>query len=178
MRKLILYIAVSLDGFIAGEGGSLDWLDKVEGQGDNGYETFYTKVDTLLMGRKTYDWIMAHAEFPYSGKECYVFSHEPRENTSDVTFVSENAVSFASHLKEQPGKEIWLVGGGGLLKPLLEAGLVDEMILTIAPVVLGKGIPLFHEMERETDFVLMDIERYGQFAQLYYRAASGAGKEI
>lgn len=178
MRKLVLYIAVSLDGFIAGEGESLDWLDKVEGQGDNGYEAFYDGVDTLLMGRKTYDWIMDHAEFPYAGKECYVFSHEPRENTSDVTFVSGEVASFASRLKEQPGKEIWLVGGGNLLRPLLEAGLVDEMILTIAPVVLGKGIPLFHGMEMEADFVLDGLERYGQFAQLHYSAASGAGKEI
>lgn len=171
MRKLVLYIAVSLDGFIAGEGESLDWLDKVEGQGDNGYEAFYSGVDTVLMGRKTYDWIMAHAEFPYTGKDCYVFSHTPRGNTKDVTFVCENAASFASHLKEQPGKQIWLVGGGGLLRPLLETGLVDEMILTVAPVVLGKGIPLFQRMEQERDFILAGLERYGQFAQLHYTKA-------
>lgn len=175
MRKLVLYIAVSLDGFIAGEGESLDWLDKVEGQGDNGYEAFYSGVDTVLMGRKTYNWIMAHAEFPYTGKDCYVFSHTPRGNTKDVTFVCENAASFASHLKEQPGKQIWLVGGGGLLRPLLEAGLVDEMILTIAPVVLGKGIPLFQNLETERNFALKSMARYGQFAQLRY-AKEDAGK--
>lgn len=178
MRKLVLYIAVSLDGFIAGEGEDLTWLDRVEGQGDNGYDAFYEGVDTLLMGRKTYDWIMAHAEFPYTGKDCFVFTHGSRENTKNVTFVSGDAAALASHLKEQPGKEIWLVGGGSLLRPLLEAGLVDEMILTIAPVILGKGTPLFLEMEKENDFVLDGMERYGQFAQLRYRAASGAEKEI
>lgn len=173
MRKLVLYIAVSLDGFIAGEGERLDWLDRVEGQGDNGYEVFYSGVDTLLMGRKTYDWIMANAEFPYSGKECYVFSHTPKENTKDVTFVSEDPAEFVSRLKEQSGKKIWLVGGGGLLKPLLAKNLVDELILTIAPVVLGKGIPLFHELEREAGFVLTGMERYGQFAQLRYDRGRG-----
>lgn len=171
MRKFVLYIAVSLDGFIAGEGESLDWLDSVEGQGDNGYDAFYEGVDTILMGRKTYDWIMAHSDFPYLGKECYVFSHSPRENTKDVTFASEDAASFVSHLKELPGKRIWLVGGGGLLRPLLEAGVVDEMILTVAPVVLGKGIPLFQRMEQERNFILTDVERYGQFAQLHYTKA-------
>jgi len=171
MRKLILYIAVSLDGFIAGEGESLSWLDRVEGQGDNGYEAFYAKVDTILMGRKTYDWIMAHAEFPYAGKDCFVFTHAFRENRPDVTFVSGDAVSFAANLKEQPGTDIWLVGGGSLLRPLLDAGLVDEMILTVAPVVLGKGIPLFQNLERERDFILEDVKRYGQFAQLCYAKA-------
>lgn len=173
MRKLVLYIAVSLDGFIAGEGERLDWLDRVEGQGDNGYEVFYSGVDTLLMGRKTYDWIMANAEFPYSGKECYVFSHTPKENTKDVTFVSEDPAEFVARLKEQSGKKIWLVGGGGLLKPLLAKNLVDELILTIAPVVLGKGIPLFHELERNASFVLTGMERYGQFAQLRYDRGRG-----
>lgn len=168
MRKLVLYIAASLDGFIAGEGERLDWLDRVEGQGDNGYEAFYGGVDTVLMGRKTYDWIMNHAEFPYAGKDCYVFSHTPRENTKDVTFVSEDPAAFVSRLKAQPGNQIWLVGGGGLLRPLLEAGLVDEMILTIAPVVLGKGIPLFQNLETEIGFTLKNMERYGQFAQLHY----------
>lgn len=178
MGKIVLYIAASLDGFIAGEGEDLTWLDRVEGQGDNGYEAFYSGVDILLMGRKTYDWIMANAEFPYAGKDCFVFTHEPRENRDDVTFVSGDAAAIVSRLKEQTGKTIWLVGGGGLLKPLLEAGLVDEMILTIAPVVLGKGIPLFHEMEGERNLVLTGMAQYGQFAQLRYQATENTGRDI
>lgn len=168
MGKLALYIAASLDGFIAGEGERLDWLDRVEGQGDNGYEVFYSGVDIVLMGRKTYDWIMSHAEFPYTGKVCFVFSHTPRENTKDVTFISEDPAEFVSRLKAQPEKRIWLVGGGRLFHTLLEAELVDEVILTIAPVVLGKGIPLFHETGKEIGLILKDMERYGQFAQLHY----------
>lgn len=168
MGKLVLYIAVSLDGFIAGEGESLEWLDAVEGRGDNGYEDFYKDVDTVLMGRKTYDWIMNHTEFPYAGKESFVFSHSPRKSTKDVTFISEDAAEFVSRLRERSEKRIWLVGGGRLLHTLLEAGLVDEMILTVAPVVLGKGTPLFYETKEETAFVLTDMERFGQFAQLHY----------
>lgn len=173
MGKLVLYIAVSLDGFIAGEGESLDWLDRVEGRGDNGYGAFYEDVDTALMGRKTYDWIMAHAEFPYAGKDCYVLSHCPRENTEDVTFVSEDPAEFVSRLKKQAGKKIWLVGGGRLLHSLMESGLVDEMILTVAPVVLGKGIPLFYESNREAELSLTGMERYGQFVELRYRVNRG-----
>ena len=125
------------------------------------------------MGRKTYDWIISHAEFPYAGKKCDVFSHVPRENTKDVTFASEDAASFVAHLKELPGKQIWLVGGGKLLHTLLEAGLVDEMILTVAPVVLGKGIPLFYESDREAELTLTSMERFGQFVQLHYTVNHG-----
>lgn len=173
MGKLVLYIAVSLDGFIAGEGESLQWLDSVEGQGDNGYADFYKDVDTAVMGRKTYDWILAHSDFPYPGKECYVFSRTSRENTDDVTFVSEDAAGFVSRLKAQSEKRIWLVGGGRLLHTLLEAELVDEMILTVAPVVLGKGIPLFYERKERTDLALTGMERFGQFAVLHYTVSHG-----
>lgn len=166
MGKLVLYIAASLDGFIAGDGESLAWLDAVEGQGDNGYEAFYRDVDIALMGRKTYDWIMNHGKFPYAGKECFVFSRVPRENTKDVTFVTENPAGFVSRLKAQSGKRIWLVGGGELLHTLLKAGLVDEIILTVAPVVLGRGVPLFRGAEG--NLRLVEIQRFGQFAQLHY----------
>lgn len=87
-RKLVLLIATSLDGYIATKDDSLDWLFKVEGEGDNGISEFYETVDTILMGRKTYDWIITHMteEFPYKNKECYVFSRQENEDTEDVKF--------------------------------------------------------------------------------------------
>lgn len=166
MGKLVLYIAASLDGFIAGDGESLAWLDAVEGQGDNGYGSFYEGVDTLVMGRKTYDWIVRHGSWPYPGKPCVVFSRTPRKNGEDVTFTAENAGQAVGRMKAEGEKRIWLVGGGELLHILLKAGLVDEIILTVAPVVLGRGVPLFRGAEG--NLRLVEIQRFGQFAQLHY----------
>ncbi len=168
-RKLVLYIAASLDGYIAGDGESLDWLDTVEGEGDNGYSVFYDTVDTLLMGRKTYDWILANTvSFPYEGKECYVFSREERENQTQVKFVREDVTQFVNMLKDCEGKRIWLVGGGDLLRTFLKENLVDEMILTVVPVVLGSGVPLFSGKEAIKSLHLKNTVKFGQFIQLHY----------
>ena len=144
-RKLVLFIAASLDGYIAAKDDSLDWLYKVEGEGDNGYSEFYETIDTVLMGRRTYDWILKNGtgDFPYKDKECYIFSRSVTEDNVEVKFVKDNIVDFTNKLKQQQGKNIWVVGGGELLHSFIEKKLVDEMIITVAPVILGQGIPLF-----------------------------------
>jgi len=120
-RKIILYIASSLDGFIATEDHNLEWLFAVEGENDNGYSKFYETVDTVLLGRTTYDWIIEHEKnkFPYIGKECYVFSREERSNTEYVTFVQNNIIDFITDIKHRNGKNIWIVGGSILINILL-----------------------------------------------------------
>ena len=97
-RNLVLYIAASLDGYIASEDESLEWLFNVEGEGDNGYSVFYETVDTVLMGNKTYDWIIRHetVEFPYKNKECYVFTRTSIEDTEDVKFINDDVVSVTN----------------------------------------------------------------------------------
>ncbi|SDD57632.1 Dihydrofolate reductase [Terribacillus halophilus] len=166
-RKLILFIAASLDGYIATKEDSLDWLFSVEG--DNGYTEFYESVDTVLMGKRTYDWIMDHAEdFPYQNKACYVFTRTDEKGTEHVQFVHGDIVSFTNQLKQQEGKSIWIVGGGELLSAFMKVQLVDELILTLAPVLLGSGIPLFKEGEYQASLNLKQTRTFNQFVELHY----------
>lgn len=169
-RKLMLFIASSLDGYIATEDHNLDWLLTVEGEGDNGYSKFYDTIDTILMGRITYDWIIEHeeGEFPYKGKECYVFSGSRKNGNEHVSFISEEVVPFIKELKDKDGKNIWLVGGGNLISTFIKEKLIDEMIVTIAPVILGKGIPLFHNNNFQTPLSLKEVNHLNQFVELHY----------
>jgi dihydrofolate reductase len=169
-RKVVLYIATSLDGYIATEEESLEWLFKVEGEGDAGYEEFYEHVDTIIMGRKTYDWIMKmeNGKFPYPNKQCFVFSKSMMGKNEYVEFVDEDVESFMNKLNMVEGKNIWVVGGGELLHYFLKEKLVDEFIITLAPTLIGKGIPLFKETDYEIELTLTDMKRFNQFAQLHY----------
>ncbi len=169
-RKLVLYIATSLDGYIATNEHNLDWLLSVEGEGDNGYSKFYSTVDTILIGRTTYDWIMDQekGDFPYKGKECYVFSRTKRDANEYVTFVHDDIIQFTKSLENRDGKNIWLVGGGDLLDTFIKEKLVDEIIITIAPNLLGSGIPLFKNNDFHTQLSLIAVNRYNQFAELHY----------
>ncbi len=170
-RKLVLFIAQSLDGYIAREDESLDWLLKYEGSGDNGYSAFYETVGTILLGRRTYEWILkkVQSEFPYQGKECYVFSRSLSGRTNSVTFVNQDIASFTASLKAQPGQDIWIVGGAQVLNPLLRDNLVDEFIIHIAPIILGGGIPLFKAGTRETSLDLVKVTSYNPFVELRYQ---------
>ncbi|HWL12802.1 MAG TPA: dihydrofolate reductase family protein [Ureibacillus sp.] len=169
-RKLVIFIASSLDGYIATKEDSLEWLFKVEGEGDNGYSEFYETVDTVVMGKRTYDWLMRQdlEEFPYINKECYVFTKSPQEENEHVKFVNEEVSSFVGKLKAQDGKSIWLVGGGELIYDFIKEKLVDELIITLAPSILGNGIPLFKEGDYQLDLVLKGHRNFNQFVELRY----------
>lgn len=148
MKKVILYIAQSIDGFIASPNGNIDWLNEdveFSEQNDFGYSNFYDSVDTTLMGYNTYKEILGFdIPFPYLKTKNYVFSrnHTKKENLP-VEFISSDIVRFVSDLKQNNGKDIWLIGGGEINKILLNNNLIDEIILTIKTVVLGNGISLF-----------------------------------
>jgi dihydrofolate reductase len=141
MRKVVLFIATSIDGFIAGKDGNTDWLFT---DGDFGYQGFYNSIDTTLMGFNTYEFVRHFPEFPYPTKKNYVFSRQQRPADSNpVEFVFDDAVSFIKKLKAEEGKNIWLVGGGKMNSLLLNENLIDQMIISIHPVALGQGIKLF-----------------------------------
>jgi dihydrofolate reductase len=169
-RKVVLFIAMSLDGYIATQDESLDWLFAIEGEGDNGYSEFYETVDTILIGKRTYDWIMNYEQgaFPYKNKECFVFSRSSIHDTENVNFVNEDIVSFTNKLKSEEGKHIWIVGGGELLHTFIKEKLVDELTLTIAPILLGNGIPLFREGDYQLKLSLKGTRRFNQFVELQY----------
>ena len=169
-RKLILYIATSLDGYIATEEDSLEWLFKTEGEGDNGYSEFYRTVDTILIGRRTYDWIIdkEKGNFPYKNKRCYVFSKSIHEKNEHVEFIYSDIVEFTNKIKESDGENIWIVGGGNLLHFFIKERLVDEFIITVAPTLIGRGIPLFKEIDFEIELKLKGMRQFNQFAELHY----------
>ncbi len=158
MKKVILYIAASIDGYIARADGNVDWLDDpdylVEGE-DMGYSDFYASIDTTLMGNATYQEVLGFdVPFPYPDKKNYVFSRSKKENDENVEYISDDIVAFAKQLKTQPGKDIWLVGGGKINTIFLENGLIDQIILTLVPITLGNGIPMFQKNSIETKFSL------------------------
>lgn len=174
MRKIKLYIATSLDNYIARPNGEIDWLETFptpEGE-DFGYAAFMETVTTTLMGNKTYQQVLGFdMPFPYADKENFVFTRQKGlEPTEHVQFVSENIISFIQSLKEKPGKNIWLIGGGQLNTVLLNHDLIDEMILTVLPIVLGEGIPLFGGKPEEQIFNLLNHQVFDNgFVQLTYQ---------
>jgi dihydrofolate reductase len=143
MRKIVLFIATSLDGFIAGKDGNTDWLYS---DGDFGYNEFYKSIDTTLMGYNTFFYIRHFNDFPYPDKKNYVFTRKNRKpDDNPVEFVLGDVVEFTRKLKKEAGKNIWLVGGGQINSILLNADLIDQMIISIHPIALGQGIKLFRD---------------------------------
>ncbi len=176
MRSIRLYIATSLDGYIARPDGSVDWLESFPNpdQNDYGYQAFLNEVDTTLMGRATYQEILNFGiAFPYADKVNYVFTRQTGlPDTEFVQFVSTDVVPFIQQLKKTSGKDIWLIGGGQLNTLLLQHDLLDEMIITIVPLALGKGIPLFAPSTLEKQMVLTENQTFKSgFVQLIYQRA-------
>lgn len=148
MRKLKLYIAASLDGFIATPDGSVTWLEEAAQEKDPnayGYKSFLDSIDTTIMGYNTYKFLEdLDIPFPYPDKKNFVFSSSHQKaKPNPAIFVATDLVEFTKNLKEEVGQDIWLVGGGKINSKLLNAGLIDEFIITYVPIVLGDGIPLF-----------------------------------
>lgn len=140
-RKVRLFIATSLDGYIAGPDESLDWLF---GDADYGYDEFIAEVDTLAMGRRTYEMVKGFGEWPYEGLATTVFTRQERmPHDHRVNFTAQPPADWVHDLDQKPGKDVWVVGGGVLIRDFLDAQLVDEMTLSVHPVVLGGGTPLF-----------------------------------
>ena len=162
--RIKLYIATSLDGFIARENGSIDWLTKYENSSetDYGYSEFYASIGTVLMGRKTYEQVLGFGDWPYGEKKGYVFTrqNEPLNREKNVEFVSGDVGEFVRQLKENTEEDIWLVGGSQLIKIFLEQNLVQDLIIFVVPIILRSGIPLFDQIQKEIGLKLINTERY------------------
>lgn len=151
MSKVVLFIAMSLDGYIADEHGSIDFLSKITPiEDDNTYEDFYKDVEAVVMGRTTYDQItteLAVNNYPYHNVDSYVLSSKVSHNSDHIFFINEAVDVLISKLKEKYTKTIWIVGGSSIIKALIEHGLIDEYQITIIPYLLGNGIPLFKDSD-------------------------------
>lgn len=164
MRKIKLYIAISLNGKIAKSDGSVDWLESVPNPEklDFGYARFYDSIDTTLMGFSTYDQIVKWGiPFPYKDKKNYVITRNTsHQDTKDVAFISENHINFISKLKAETGNDIWLVGGGKVNTMLFNNGLIDEIQVFVMPIILEDGIDLFQSLPKETHLNLVGSNNF------------------
>lgn len=177
-RRIILDLAITLDGFIEGKNGEVDWcvMDP-----DMGFTQFLNEIDTILYGRKSYDlwgqyipkeedseeekeiWKLVHS------KEKYVFSRTQKNTDNQAIFINENILEEVNKLKNQPGKDIWLYGGSSLITTFINSGLVDEFRLSVHPVVLGEGKPLFVDIKQRMNLNLVHIRKFSSgVVQLIY----------
>ena len=171
MRKVTLGLANSLDNYIARKDGGYDWLSWNKEVADLSAK-FMKTVDALLIGRKTYDVMLAAGETSYPGVRNYVFSRSKKKVAAltralaaskkpvkNVEIITEDAAGFVRTLKQKKGKGIVVFGGGELARSLFEADLIDEIVLNIQPVILGSGVPLFHEMKQQINLDLFAVKR-------------------
>lgn len=164
MRKIKLYIAISLNGKIAKLDGSVDWLESIPKPEDSdyGYGEFYNSIDTTIQGNNTYKQILAwDIEFPYKGKKNYVLTSDSTlEDNEDVSFISNDHISVVKSIKEENGKDIWLIGGAKANAMLLDAGLLDELYVFVMPVILNEGIDLFGKLLNDVSLDLISSKSY------------------
>jgi|SRR6185312_887487 dihydrofolate reductase len=164
MRNVILGLAVSLDGFIEGPNGEYDWCFSDQ---DYGLNDFFSSVDSLFIGRKSYEIAQQHA-VNNNGEVVpgmppmieYVFSNTLKTVKDGAILISGDSVAEARKIKEQPGKDIWLFGGASLTDALMKEGLVDELWLSVHPILLGNGKPLFRPKDNRTRLSLLDSKTY------------------
>ncbi|KAA6339196.1 Dihydrofolate reductase [termite gut metagenome] len=163
MKKIILYIAASLDGRIAEPDGGLEWLTGFPNpeKTDYGYNDLLASVDTVIMGGRTYrELLNMDVIWPYPEQMIYVVSRHDWGTMENIRFITENIIETISALRKGQGKDIWLVGGGELVSMLLAADLIDEMRICYIPVILGCGIPLFPEQAKESAWELTGSKPY------------------
>lgn len=163
-RKAILYIAMSLDGYIAKPNDDLSFLSLVQQEGeDYGYNDFIKTVDTVIIGRKTYDWVMTQMpEFPHKNTETYVITRTPRPHIGKITFYNSSLKELVVSLKTKEGKNIFVDGGAEIVNELLKEKLIDELYLSVIPVLLGEGTRLFNRQYPEQKLKLVSSKNFAK----------------
>jgi dihydrofolate reductase len=155
-----VFVAASLDGFIARADGGIDWLSLVEQPGeDYGYKAFFDSVDTLVIGRKTYATARGFEPWPYGGKRCVVMTHGSPKALHGEEFTSEAASELVDRLTEEGAKRIY-IDGATVIEQFLVAGLVTDVTLSIVPVLLGVGVRLFGRTDGDIRLELIESQRF------------------
>ena len=172
MRKAVLYIAMSLDGYIADRNGGVGWLSGHGTEENPGsYDAFAESVDTVIMGWNTYEQIVAELSpesWVYEGMQSYVVTHRKQAGKDGILFTDESPVSLIERLKQEDAKDIWLCGGASLAQQAIAAGLIDMYRISVIPSILGGGIRLFGETEQERLLHLKDVQIYDGITELIY----------
>jgi dihydrofolate reductase len=167
-RKIIVSIAMSADGFIARRDGSFDWLERPRPKGNYGMGAFYKSIDTILWGRKTCDMALEFQKKGVSGTafdarvKNYVFTRSLPQSTAPagVEFVNEPIKAFATRLREKKGKDVWMMGGAGIIASFLDEGEIDEFVISVIPKFIGEGIPLIAPGRRTIPLKLISCMKF------------------
>ena len=159
MRKLVYSVAMSLDGYIAGSKGESDWI-VIDPEID--FTAMFARFDTILLGRKTYETTRTQGGGGMPGVKSYVFSRTLQQADCRGVTVSDDPSRTVPALKAQPGKDMWLFGGGGLFRSLLELGLVDTVDVAVIPVLLGGGLPLLPDTSKRAELKLVEHHVYAK----------------
>jgi dihydrofolate reductase len=171
MGKSILYIAVSLDGFVAGKDDDLSWLNPYNDV-DYGYEGFFSSIGAIIVGRRTYDIEVAHGwENAHPVPTFVMTSRMPdrKPQRPDIVFTDEDIAEVLRKAKLLTHKDVWIEGGAHLARQFLTRGLIDEIVLSVVPVILGDGIPLFDKIGGRISLSLRDVKRFDKgLVQLLY----------
>ena len=170
-RTVILYIATSLDGYIAKLNDDMSFLSRVQKEGqDYGYAKFIETVDTVIMGRKTYDWVMKQIkEFPHSQLDSYIITRTPGQDIGKTKFYTGSLKDLVLTLKKVEGRNIFIDGGAEIVNQLLKEKLIDEFYIAIIPILIGDGIRLFKDGLPEQDLRLISSESFETgLIQLHY----------
>ncbi len=163
-RKIIVYIATSADGYIARPDGDFSWLNDPRYKNNYGSEEFVKSIDTVLWGRKTYE-----IGLTFGGKNLgmgpkiknYVFSRTlPDKSDGNIEFVKQPVKQFATHLRAQPGKDIWMMGGANIIASFLDAGEIDGFSIHVIPIFIGEGIPLVQPKHRSIPLKLLSTKSF------------------
>ena len=177
-RHVIVHIATSADGFIARPDGDMEWLtSRPAPAGFYGMNAFVRSIDTKVLGRKTYEAsLRLGARFDEKSRFIVFSRHAPPADApAGVEFVNGGIGPFVSRLREQPGKNIWLMGGGELIASFLDEQAIDEFVISVVPVLIGDGIPLIARRHRHVPLGLHSIERFEDgVVQLHYRVPNHA----
>jgi len=167
-RKIIVQVATSVDGFIARPDGSVDWLDRPMPKGGYGMGAFYQSIDTILWGRKTYEVALDFQKKGVPGSafdtkiKNYVFTRSlpQSEAPEGVDIVNEPVKAFATRLRKRKGKDIWMMGGGGIIASFLDEGEIDEFKIHVIPTFIGEGIPLIAPRQRTVPLTLISSKKF------------------
>lgn len=180
MRKIIVNIATSADGFISRSDGGIDWLERPGLTGDYGMAKFVKSIDTILYGRKTYELAVKLGGLAMFGPgiKHYVFSRKKRGPKPDAEFVKQPIPAFIKRLRKQPGKHIWMMGGAEIIAAFLDADLIDEFMVHVIPVYIGEGVPLMAPGRRTTLLTLKTSRAFSDgVVRLHYAVDSTTPKK-
>ncbi len=173
MRKVVLFIAMSLDGFIADQQGGVGWLNgqDVDGENVDTYSEFVKDVDTILMGWNTYRQVaeeLSPEVWVYEDFMTYVFTHNRTDSAEQICFTDEDPAALLRRLKTNQGKSIWICGGADLVGQLMRSDLIDEYDISVIPTILGSGIRLFSQLPEERKLALVRTQNYNGIVELVY----------